>query len=99
MAGYSGVQTSPFFAVPCEVMFNSDCKPELTASLSFVEDDQFVQIKSKPTNNELRGRVVDYLNSVVREKKKAEAKKKTEARMENIKGRTMRMSACITLCH
>lgn len=64
-----------------------------------LQDDQFVQIKSKPTNNELRGRVVDYLNSVVREKKKAEAKKKTEARMENIKGRTMRMSACITLCH
>lgn len=44
--------------------------------------------------------MVDYLNSVVREKEKADAKKKTEeARMENMKGRTMRVSACITLCH
>lgn len=35
--------------------------------------------------------MVDYLNSVVREKEKADAKKKTEeARMEDIKGRTMR---------
>ncbi|OXB37609.1 hypothetical protein J007_02627 [Cryptococcus neoformans] len=33
---------------------------------------------------------VDYLNSIVREKKKAEVKKKTEARMKNVKGRTMR---------
>lgn len=70
-----------------------------TAVKKCLQDDQFFQIKSKPTNNELRGRVVDYLNSVVREKKKAEAKKKTEARMKNIKGRTMRVSACITLCH
>ncbi|OWZ62181.1 hypothetical protein AYX14_06942 [Cryptococcus neoformans] len=55
-----------------------------------VEDDKFVHIKSKPTNNELRGRVIDYLNSVVREKKKAEAKKKAEMRMKNIRARTTR---------
>ncbi|AGV14309.1 hypothetical protein, variant [Cryptococcus neoformans var. grubii H99] len=61
-----------------------------TAVKKCLQDDQFFQIKSKPTNNELRGRVVDYLNSVVREKKKAEVKKKTEARMKNVKGRTMR---------
>ncbi|UOH81207.1 hypothetical protein LQV05_003874 [Cryptococcus neoformans] len=61
-----------------------------TAVKKCLQNDPFVQIKSKPTNNELRGRVVDYLNSVVREKKKAEVKKKTEARMKNVKGRTMR---------
>lgn len=64
-----------------------------------VEDDKFVHIKSKPTNNELRGRVIDYLNSVVREKKKAEAKKKAEMRMKNIRVRTMRVSACTISCH
>ncbi|OXH37265.1 hypothetical protein J005_01464 [Cryptococcus neoformans] len=64
-----------------------------TAVKKCLQDDQFVQTKSKPTNNELRGRVVDYLNSVVREKKKAEVKKKTEARMKNVKGRTMRFRA------
>lgn len=70
-----------------------------TAVKKCLQNDPFVQIKSKPTNNELRGRVVDYLNSVVREKKKAEVKKKTEARMKNVKGRTMRVGACITFCH
>ncbi|AFR93561.1 hypothetical protein C347_01525 [Cryptococcus neoformans AD2-60a] len=64
-----------------------------TAVKKCLQDDQFVQTKSKPTNNELRGRVVDYLNSVVREKKKAEVKKKTEARMKNVKRRTMRFRA------
>ncbi|KIR75771.1 hypothetical protein I310_00468 [Cryptococcus deuterogattii CA1014] len=61
-----------------------------TAVRKCAEDDQFAQLKSKPTNDELRGRVIDYLNNVVREKKKAEAKKRTEVKVTSIKSRTAR---------
>ncbi|KAE8538377.1 hypothetical protein D1P53_004730 [Cryptococcus gattii VGV] len=54
------------------------------------EDDQFAQRKSKPTNDELKGPVIDCLTSVVGEKKKTEAKKRAEMTVEGIKSRTAR---------
>ncbi|KAE8539876.1 hypothetical protein D1P53_003813 [Cryptococcus gattii VGV] len=35
-----------------------------TAARKCAEDDQLALLKSKPTNDELKGRVIDYLNSV-----------------------------------
>lgn len=65
-----------------------------TAVRKCAEDDQFAKLKSKPTNDELRGRVIDYLNSVVREKKK-----RAEMKVKSIKSRTARVSDCITPYH
>lgn len=61
-----------------------------TAIRKCAEDDQFALLKSKPTNDELRGRAIDYLDSVVREKKKAEATKRAETTVKSIKSRTAR---------
>ncbi|KJE04383.1 hypothetical protein I311_01865 [Cryptococcus gattii NT-10] len=103
MAKYSGIRIGPTFAQSCKEIFKSDCKPELTvlglcsfenlvntAIRKCAEDDQFALLKSKPTNDELRGRAIDYLDSVVREKKKAEATKRAETTVKSIKSRTAR---------
>lgn len=70
-----------------------------TAIRKCAEDDQFALLKSKPTNDELRGRAIDYLDSVVREKKKAEATKRAETTVKSIKSRTARVSDWITPYH
>lgn len=49
--------------------------------------------RGKSTNDELRGRVIDYLNNVVREKKRAEMK------VKSIKSRIARVRDCITPYH
>ncbi|KGB74796.3 hypothetical protein CNBG_0634 [Cryptococcus deuterogattii R265] len=89
--GWQGILTSELVQ-PCTNFFENLVS---TAVRKCAEDDQFAQLKSKPTNDELRGRVIDYLNNVVREKKKAEAKKRTEVKVTSIKSRTARF--CVWL--